>query len=180
MVQNFVKLFFAVVSTFLVSCSGKDSLTELLETCSDSKALEAETVTESFPPSSYGITFSDSLLFSWSSSRGEDQLYMLNLKDMSSASYLKKGRGPFESTHVNALQIVGDTLYAEVETRKEEIFSYYIDKASSTLTKGTQQNKTGKLIKGERFLSFNRNIRDSLNSTMYEIQYRDERPPVFF
>lgn len=160
-------VFFSCVLAVLSSCGHPEAgLQAVLDSFGETVELSGpEVVDGDFFPKSYGLVNSGSNVFSYSSSGGSEQIGVLDLNTGRRQSFLKKGHGPQESTHVNALQVSEDSLFAYVDP--EKIYSYHVDSDGTVSEVCSSSEDCGMRLCNGRSLSFRKNCSDSLNTTMY-------------
>lgn len=163
--------FYCFVSFVCCACAHKEIMPAILDSFPETVELSDGTVLiEDYLFEPYRIQVSDSLLFAYSSSCGEDQILVTVLPTLKDITFLKIGRGPGEATHVNGLQILGDSLFVSVDPKM--IYSYSI---SNILDGKFQPNAAYHDINGffvgtDLVFCEERNLKDKKNSTMYQLR----------
>lgn len=158
-------------SYFLFGCEESGTV-DLL--CGHGEAIELipsyidDNVFDRFP---YSIVVKDSIVLGISSEFGEGQLQTYDICSKRQEFYLKSGRGPFESLHVNSLSLSGDTV--NVSVLPDATCRYLIaeDRSENCLVPLSMEPSEGVFLNDE-ILSFKRNpeaVQDSFMFCSYSL-----------
>ena len=167
MKKIFICMIICVVGT---SCSQKDVMPSILNDFPEIIHLsDGIVLIDDYMFEPYGIQVSDSLLFAYSSSSGLDQVKITDLRTMRDISFLKKGRGPGEATHVNGIQVVNDSLFVNVEPRMIYLYSIEDIIAGQYQPNYVYHGISGEFVHNDFFLCEEKNLSDDKNSTMFQL-----------